>query len=117
MKRLSIAALLVVWVGSPAWGRSFETGNSQLTKCQAPKDSATYYQRIAICQGYIAGVADTARGAGRGSGGFTFCMPSSATLGQTIDIVTNWLTHNPQHRHRAATVLVSVALSEAWSCK
>lgn len=124
MKRLIAAALLVMGMISPAWG-GFMSGNSLLDECQTPKhDMSLYFAKRGYCQGYIAGIVDGSHiGDSRVDvvkgdvGGNVFCMPRTANLNQAIDIVTNWLTSNPQDRHLTAASLVAYALAEVWPCK
>lgn len=66
-----------------------------------------YEQGTAI--GYIMGVADTGLG-------IVHCTPANATAGQLNDMMKNYLTNTPAHRHRSADVLVNHVLKSMWPC-
>lgn len=63
---------------------------------------------------YVTGVDDlgtmTADGARR------YCRPEGSTNGQMADIVSKYLTLNPENRHLGGAYLVRQALHEAWPC-
>lgn len=60
--------------------------------------------------GYVVGVSDALHK-------INLCVPHGVTVGQTNDVVLNWLERNPQSRHFSADSLVVAALSQIWACK
>ena len=58
--------------------------------------------------GYVAAVSDSNRA--------HLCRPREGTLGQTVDIVAQYLDKHPASRHRDADTLVVLALNAAWPC-
>jgi hypothetical protein len=53
-----------------------------------------------------------AKGAVRG-----YCEPNGVNLAQAADVFCKYLKDNPADRHKAASELLDIALSEAWPCK
>jgi hypothetical protein len=80
----------------------FYTGNDLLERL-----NGTDVQRN-IALGYVGGVADALNNR-------IICMPS-ATLGQTRDIVKQYLENNPSIRHYSADSLIQSVLSSTWPC-
>jgi hypothetical protein len=62
-----------------------------------------------LAMGYIAGASDFSQGD-------FHCTPASVSLGQTNDVVMQYLRQDPVNRHRDASVLVVIALAKAWPC-
>ena len=62
------------------------------------------------CFGYISGVADALVPAG------LYCLPSGATVGQTIDIAKLCLQEHPGERKKSAPQLIVEALREKFPC-
>ena len=46
-----------------------------------------------------------------------FCTPDGMTNGQRFDVVTNFLTQNPQLRHQSAVALIQEAMHDAFPCE
>lgn len=84
---------------------SFISGNELLRRCDA-KDSRMFQ---GYCVGYVAGASSALDNS-------VFCIPTSATTGQTRNLVVDWLKAHPEYRDRDATALIGVALYEAWPC-
>ena len=61
-----------------------------------------------LALGYVAGVSDALNNR-------VICMPS-ATMGQTRDIVKQYLENNPSLRHYSADSLIYNALAPVWPC-
>jgi hypothetical protein len=103
MKKL-IAIALALSAGTAA--AEFYDGNELLRRM-----NSTVIVEEMIALGYVMGVADAVRDV-------DYCgSPDNATAGQFRDIVRNYLTRNPQHRHHTADLLVRVALASVWPCK
>lgn len=60
--------------------------------------------------GFVAGVHDATEGE-------IHCSGATVTTGQVRDVVKLFLEKSPSIRDMAATLLVSMALNEAFSCK
>lgn len=45
-----------------------------------------------------------------------YCLPPKATLGQATDVVCKYIKENPKDRTKPATVMVGLALNEAFPC-
>ena len=45
-----------------------------------------------------------------------YCIPNNVTQGQVLDVIVKFLEDHPQNRHQNATVLISVALRDAFPC-
>ena len=109
-------ALLVVSLVGLVWSGPAEAiylnGNQLQKICQA-KDETTSKD---VCLGYINGVADVLRGKDEVAGARA-CIPTNVTTGQARDIVTRWLTANPEDCHCNASTLVAEALEVAFPCR
>jgi hypothetical protein len=81
----------------------FYDGNELLGKCQD-----AYAVTQGWCLGFVAGVADTTRGA---------CLPQDVILGQVRDVVVGYIWNNPQLRHYSASTLAGWALTQAFPCR
>jgi Rap1a immunity proteins len=111
--RAGFAILVVLSVPVPAALAAVTSGNRLYESCAAKE---TY------CIGYITAVIDAldfvkTSPAGGTFGGWEACVPQGATIGQAIDIVTNWLVAHPEKRHFSGAGIVAAALAEAFPCK
>ena len=89
---------------------SMATGNGFYSNCASEKSMFV----IGVCYGYLSASIDSAiyaRGSAR-----TFCIPSQVENKQTFDTFMKYLNTNPDKRHFPTTVLVPLALSEAFPC-
>ncbi len=98
MKRIIIIAALVCGSAHAA----FYTGNDLWERL-----NGTEAQKL-IALGYIGGVADSLDSR-------IVCMPS-VSLGQTRDVVKQYLENNPSVRHFSADSLIQNVLSSMWPC-
>ena len=107
----TLLGIVVSGVVSPAWA-GFISGNRLHGLCQSEIGSKddTY------CIGYVTGVVDAIKGVGKGINGHEFCSPYGITARKLYDVVQKWLDDNPQKRHRIASLLIAMALSETWPC-
>lgn len=87
-------------------------GNDLLESCSSPKSSGHF----GICVGQIAAYVRAYSFAQAAGMGPVYCMPEKATVGQTIDIVLQFLQANPGKRHAGGEVIFLAALSETWPC-
>jgi hypothetical protein len=78
-----------------------------------------------LCEGYIAGVADTANTLtmsmtllhpGEPEYPKLFCVASSEPIKNLVDATTGYLSRNPGSRHYGAASEVLLALKEAFPC-
>lgn len=86
MPKLLAALLLALATTAHA---EFVTGNNLLASLK----KADAAERAAAI-GYIVGVADTLEGS-------VSCLPKSVTVPQVVDLVVQWLEHNPRLRHNS----------------
>lgn len=100
MKRL----LIVCAIACSSAQAEFFTGNDLLTKMQS---SSLIEQSLAM--GYVAGVADSGTRV-------THCPPKNSTVGQTQDMVRNYLESSPANRHFSADSLILNFLKIVWPC-
>lgn len=68
----------------------------------------------AMLLSYVTGVDDL--GAMTGDVVRRYCRPEGSTNGQMADVVSKYLTLNPETRHLGGAYLVRQALYEAWPC-
>jgi hypothetical protein len=86
---------------------TFLTGNQLYENCT----SETNLALKTFCLGYVAGIfdsLDTLR---------MTCRPNEVTMGQTQDIVVNYLRDHPEERHHGASDVVGVVLVKTFPCK
>jgi hypothetical protein len=88
---------------------AFYTGNEIYERCGAPPDTP----QMALCSGYVAGVADAMNSA------HMVCIPPNANMsvGQVTDLVAKYLRENPMLRVLPGLFPVAVALGTAFPCK
>ena len=94
---------------------TFYTGNELLKFCTAERSQNTYYQETAHCAGFIVGAVD-ANELHRLASGVPACLPQTVTIRQITDTVVAYLAANPAKRHLDASLLVQVAVIEAFGC-
>lgn len=119
MKGMRILVLMML-ANSGVWAQSVTstTGNNLLEHCQS-KQGANVQSTVnsGACYGYINGVVDSIAlyqdvlKAGR-----AVCIPE-APVKQIRDVVVQYLTNNPAHRHEDAAGLAYLALLKAFPCK
>jgi hypothetical protein len=100
MKKLLISFLLCPIIANA----EFFTGNDLLTRM----NGSTLDQMQAL--GFVQGVFDVYVDV-------TICPPSNVTAGQLNDMIKNYLTNIPAHRHLTAESLINQALKSVWPCK
>jgi Rap1a immunity proteins len=94
----------------------FMNGNELYHDCsEENSDKPQGQQMYMLCLGYISGIADGIETAEIGNRHLV-CAPGEATVGQLVDIVKKYLHDHPETRHRAAGVLVFLALVQAFPC-
>lgn len=96
-------------------------GNVLLESCKSTDDpNPTDISRgLALyCLGLVQGVMNThvlvARGLGEKA---MLCTPEGVTTGQGVKIVKKYLDENPSKLHQDSTVLVTLALMNAFPCE
>jgi hypothetical protein len=108
-------ALGATLVAAPVKGAraAFISGNVLHDACQAPKGSA----KSGLCYGFIAGTFDALLTSASTLGSrMSFCTPDGVTLGQVIDITTQYLIAHPEQRQNSASSLVWLSLVKAFPC-
>jgi hypothetical protein len=96
-------------VGS--WVRAFYSGNDLWAQCSGNSDYLS-----GLCRGYVTGIADAMTNVA-GIYGRRACIPMPVTVGQTVDVVKQYLGQHPEQRHYTASYLVAQALAEAFPCE
>lgn len=103
MKKIILGGLLsVACVTAQA---DFLNGNMLLQRINSPEP-----QEKSLAIGYVMGISDVAQD-------ITHCSGPNVTSGQSRDIVKKFLTARPELRDIEASVLVQVALGEAFPCQ
>ena len=100
MRKLLISLLFI-----PAMAHAeFWTGNDLYAKLQ----SSEMHERLHGL-GYVMGISDAYDGSAH-------CSGQSVTAGQTRDVVRLYLEQNPAVRDMNASIIVMVALGQAFPC-
>jgi hypothetical protein len=86
---------------------AFYSGNALWNEC-----SDNHAFQFGLCMGFVAGIADAMNIAGTKA-----CFPPGVTVGQTVNVVKQFLGQHPERRHETAVLLVASALGEAFPCK
>lgn len=102
MRKLIAAMALVASASAQA---EFYSGNNIYEFITSDKSTER-----ALALGFIAGVVDVYQDV-------RICTPPAATLGQMHDITRNYLSANPQIRHKTAESLILEVLSAAYPCR
>lgn len=100
------ALVLSLLMAAGAARAEFLNGNMLYERLNEPVGSVGY----SLAMGYVAGVHDA-------RAGVEICAPSSLTIGQSSDMVRQWLRDNPAERHRTADQIVVHVLSSRFPCK
>ena len=111
MTRLIIGAILaiVIMVSLEAKADGGTRGNDLWNSCNRP-------QQIE-CSGYVTGVIEgffLAEAEQKVSS--IMCIPRGVANSQATSIVIKYLRENPSSRHKSASLLVVLAISEAFPC-
>jgi hypothetical protein len=101
---LALYAFSVAHANVPNQGGNFYDGNRLFQLC-----TSSVASEQAVCLGYVIAVADTSRTRN--------CSPSTIKSGQLRDVVIQFLSSNPAHRHEDADTLVELAIHNAWPCQ
>ena len=86
------------------------SGDQLLSDCSS-KDP----DRVLLCAGYIAGVAD-ALAISRAIEGRPPCMPAGTTVEQVKDAAVRYLRQHPDYGERTAAGSVMNAIVDEWKC-
>jgi len=92
----------------------WQNGNQLLDACT----DQTGHGNIPLCYGYIQGIIDMSwymTGYLKLEG--DFCIPQEITVRQLSEIVAKYLRENPSTRHYRASLLVHIALFQAFPCQ
>jgi hypothetical protein len=84
----------------------FVTGNLLYDQCTASSETTR-----ALCLSYVGGATDAFDIDG------TVCVPRGVTVPQVKDVIVNYLTAHPEHRHLPAAALIVTALGQAFPCQ
>jgi Rap1a immunity proteins len=91
----------------------WQNGNQLLDACT----DQTGHENTPLCYGYIQGIIDMSwymTGYLKLKG--DFCIPQEVTVRQLSEIVAKYLRDNPSTRRYRASVLVHIALFQAFPC-
>jgi hypothetical protein len=108
-KLLMLAALLIL----PCGMARADTGNDLLRHCQ---DDETNYFSSGMCLGYVSGAIDALLANMYAQKTCWFELPGESTNKQLVDVTVKYLTDHPEQRQYLASVLVMVAMREAFPC-
>jgi hypothetical protein len=102
MKRLiSICIAVILLTAIPAISL---TGNQLKQDAVSPGCYSKGY-----FDGYVLGVLDLTKD--------RRCIPERVEMGQTLDVIKNYLNDHPEELHLPASDLVLKAIQMAWPCK
>lgn len=104
MKKLILAALLVVAPSLAQAAGEFDTGSTLLASMNGD------VSRRAFALGYVIGVHDALSGV-------VTCTPNDLTKGQVRDFVKIYLENNTSKLGIEASELVAQALNQIWPCR
>lgn len=107
-----IGALVLFISISTAQAAIFTNGNTLFEWCGADQKDVNYYQKQALCHGYIRGVVD----AQSQYPTQLYCIPPGTIMRQLVDIVILHLKERPSKRHLDGEFLIYDALTEAYPC-
>lgn len=116
MARHGLLAALILFAMTGAGSATFTGGNDLLENCTVDKSEVIYYQRKALCMGYIQGVADSFA-CDKDLFGFRWRSPAGVTTGQLLMVVEKYLRSNPNELHYSGSSLVAAALDQAFPCE
>lgn len=103
VRKVILAAAVLMTTACPARA-GFVDGN-ELLRLSGGSASERLY-----ALGYITGVADAGHGA-------VYCLPSTVTDGQIMDMTERMLREFPERRNESADPLIMRMLKAAWPCK
>jgi len=106
--RLAMIVAMGLLGPTAAMAGAFETGDELYGWCSTP-------DRIALCQAYILGVADSLAN-GDSVAGFRACFGHDADVNHLQDTVVEFLYRHADQRHYGAASLVAAALADKYAC-
>ncbi|MGH7014284.1 MAG: Rap1a/Tai family immunity protein [Stellaceae bacterium] len=116
MRTAFLVGALTLSLTTPAFAEqahsivNWETGSRLYSDCTLPPNES-------FCFGYIEAVADTLGGGQPIFGGYRACIPPGVVGFRLREIVIDYLERIPSSsRELAASLLVTVALSEKFPC-
>jgi len=104
MKKLIIAAVAALCLGTENTQAQFLDGNQLYSLCTAPKNNFSEFGELL---GYVMSSADTLGNA---------CFPPNVIAGQLKDVVCKHLKAEPEKRQLPAIVLSSFYLAQSFPC-
>jgi hypothetical protein len=104
--------LALATAGSPSL--NYLSGANLLEICKPASDPSG--EKLALCTGYITGVADANSAFGNILKHPIFCMPQEVTMPQLKDVVTTYLVQHPDKGPLGAAGVVGAALINAFPC-
>jgi hypothetical protein len=93
---------------------NYLSGGNLLEICNPASDPSG--EKLALCTGYIAGVADANTAFGDILKQPLFCMPNEVLMPQLKDVVTKYLVQHPEKSRLAAATVVGSALINTYPC-
>jgi hypothetical protein len=95
-----------------------ETGSELLSHCSAAENN--HWER-GLCASNIGIVVETLSAlknvSPESSPLANFCLADGVTEEHIVEVVTDWLRENPKYQYYDASILVMIAMSEAWPCR
>lgn len=107
MKRLFLALLVTVPLLAQT---SLRQDAFTLRQWLVERNSPQHVTEGSWATGYITGIADALDNS-------AFCIPNTATAGELNEVVIKYLTDNPTRLHQHRSVVVGLALADAYPCK
>lgn len=110
MKKLVFALTLLLSNFSYS---AFNTGNEILALCEAQEGEEFYFQKIAECRGYVAGVYDHFTGTVKDG---VLCLNGKITIGQIRKVFIAYANKNPAVLNEPADIVVENSIYNAFKC-
>ncbi len=86
----------------------FKSGTGLMQDLEADQRGDSTYE-VGVATGYVMGVADTVDG-------IVHCIPATATVKQTKQVVFNYMKNHPESWNKSATQVIVSALRSTWPC-
>jgi len=103
----NLAAILLMAIGGACSAQS--TSGNELHRWFG-------FHSAVMAESFVNGALDMESVLGDPNAPF-YCAPAGATKSQAFDIVKMHLANKPEERHKNASLLILLALKNAWPCR
>ncbi len=117
LRKVHLVALVVSLASGPAGAQTVGNDGYWLyDQCSKPFGDANYVQNVGLCVRFMQGIFNTLVNSSRPLPDAP-CFPNDVTVEQLKDVVTRFLTVEPDRRQYSASSLVIGAFVEAFPCQ